>query len=159
MSEIVITPSEMPIADTEPPPVLLLEDKKPGIPLGMPYYAPSEIRKMMEDQPQPDNRQQFINMFDGFTGLGSEVKLSAATKERIALGLKKLNLNERLTSIEIFLCESPLNNYQPQPPTGWTAFRSNKRRVFVKNDESGRVQFSSPVADLVKRGLAVELPL
>lgn len=34
---------------------------------------------------------------------------------------------------ELFLHESRANGYQPQPPEGWTALRSNKRRVFLKD--------------------------
>ncbi len=33
---------------------------------------------------------------------------------------------------EIFLVESPHNNYSPSPAKGWFAMRSNKRRVFMQ---------------------------
>ncbi len=54
-------------------------------------------------------------------------QLAAKTVARIQLGIKKF-LQEN--DIEFFLCESPHNHYQPEPPEGWTAMRSQKRRVF-----------------------------
>ena len=33
--------------------------------------------------------------------------------------------------VEFWLAESPLNRYKPEPPFGFTAYRSNKRRLFI----------------------------
>lgn len=44
-------------------------------------------------------------------------------------------LTERLRqltdNVEVFLAESPHNNYKPKPPEGFFAMRSHKRRIFM----------------------------
>lgn len=37
-------------------------------------------------------------------------------------------------NIELFLFESPANNYKPAPTEGYFAMRSNKRRIFMNLD-------------------------
>lgn len=41
-------------------------------------------------------------------------------------------LNEIAGRFELFMFEAPCNNYQPAPPIGWFAMRSNKRRIFLQ---------------------------
>lgn len=38
----------------------------------------------------------------------------------------------RENTTEFFLFESPYNNYQPKPPDGFFAMRSEKRRIFIR---------------------------
>jgi hypothetical protein len=58
---------------------------------------------------------------------------------------------ELVTQCELFLFESPCNNYQPAPPTGWFAMRSHKRRIFMQ-----LVNGAIPNGDEVQRRINAE---
>jgi hypothetical protein len=49
-------------------------------------------------------------------------------------------VKELTKDTEMFLHESPYNNYQPKPPEGFFALRSHKRRLFIKGTYGPHVQ-------------------
>ena len=64
-------------------------------------------------------------------------------------------LTERLRhlteGVEVFLMESPYNNYQPKPPEGFFAMRSHKRRIFMPL-LNGRIPPPDLVQERIKLG-------
>lgn len=65
-------------------------------------------------------------------------------------------LKELSAQCEFFLYESPDNHYQPAPPEGYFAMRSDKRRIFLPN-----VARSSPerAQEFIAAGEFIESPL
>ena len=70
---------------------------------------------------------------------------------------KKLSEFVAKNPVEIFMIESPQNHYQPEPPEGYFAVRSAKRRLFVRLDEGRRIP--SNLSELLKDGKYIECPL
>jgi hypothetical protein len=68
------------------------------------------------------------------------------TSQLLAARLQQLTKNT-----EMFLMESPYNNYQPRPPEGCFAMRSHKRRIFMPL-LNGRIPPSDLVQERIKLG-------
>ena len=66
-------------------------------------------------------------------------------------GKKFQSLKELAADTEIFLFESPVNNYQPRPPEGCFAMRSHKRRIFMPL-LNGRIPPPDLVQERIKLG-------
>ena len=64
-------------------------------------------------------------------------------------------LTERLRqltyNVEVFLAESPHNNYKPKPPEGFFAMRSRNRRIFMPL-LNGRIPPPDLVQERIKLG-------
>ena len=71
-------------------------------------------------------------------------------------------LTERLRqltdNVEVFLVESPHNNYKPKPPEGFFAMRSHKRRVFLPLD-GGKTPSPITMQVQLDTGEFVSMPL
>lgn len=59
---------------------------------------------------------------------------------------------------ELFLFESPHNRYRPEPPPGFFALRSNKRRIFVKLKD-GKYPAPLNIEQLISSGEFIESTL
>lgn len=73
-------------------------------------------------------------------------------------GKKFQALKELAADTEIFLFESPYNNYHPKPPEGFFAMRSSKRRVFIPLDH-GKMPSPITVQSRLDTGEFVSMPL
>ena len=60
-------------------------------------------------------------------------------------------LRQLTDNVEVFLVESPHNNYKPKPPEGFFAMRSHKRRIFMPL-LNGRVPPPDLVQERIKLG-------
>jgi hypothetical protein len=59
---------------------------------------------------------------------------------------------------DIFLFEAHANHYLPEPPDGFFAVRSNKRRLFLRLN-NGAVPAPEEINELIHRKEFIEIPL
>lgn len=69
-----------------------------------------------------------------------------------------LKLQQLMENTELFMFESPYNNYLPKPPEGCFAMRSSKRRVFIPLDH-GKMPSPITVQSRLDTGEFVSMPL
>ena len=90
------------------------------------------------------------------TNLSGSRRIRTPTLNSSQLLVKRLR---KLTEdTEVFLVESPHNNYQPEPPEGFFAIRSHKRRVFLPMD-GGKMPSPITVQSRLDTGEFVSVPL
>ena len=53
---------------------------------------------------------------------------------------------------ELWVIESPENNYQPKPPVGYFGMRSHKRRAFFKRSATGQIPSSDYISSAMDSG-------
>lgn len=75
-------------------------------------------------------------------------------KERLGKIINKFK--GLVDKVELFLHESPHNNYFPPAPEGYFALRSSKRRIFISNRYKG-TQFD--LNEILKSGEFIEISL
>lgn len=67
-------------------------------------------------------------------------------------------LRQLTENVEVFLFESPYNNYLPKPPEGFFAMRSSRRRIFIPLDR-GKMPSPITVQSRLDTGEFMSIPL
>lgn len=95
--------------------------------------------------------------FDGDTLVEALQAAAKFTRDRRVHDVFQ-RVRTQLKECEIFLFESPENRYQPAPPPGMFALRSDRRRRFVRMVD-GRIPPPDVVNAMLQRGEYEDVPL
>lgn len=132
-----------------------------GIPLGMKLETPRDKNMggyflCIEEKRMPKSeevRNQLSKFLEGYLANRSW------SNEKRSYEISDLfrTFSNICGQFEIFLIESPSNHYRPEPPAGFIAFRSSRRRVFVKPEY--RNSFPKNLEELIASGDATSIDL